>query len=72
MFVTSPADFRAATGYPTRATATFDHITVNGSPAAANSWLGQDIGTAPTSFYPTLGIRQLPPGRQLRRRQRLR
>ncbi len=56
IFVTSPTDFRAATGYPTRATAAFDHITVNGSPAAANSWLGQDIGTAPTSFYPTFGI----------------
>ena len=30
IFVTSPTDFRAATGYPTRATAAFDHITVNG------------------------------------------
>jgi ABC-type transport system involved in multi-copper enzyme maturation permease subunit len=56
MFVTSPAAFHSSAAYPTLATATFDHITVNGSPATATSWLGQDIGTAKTSFYPTLTV----------------
>jgi ABC-type transport system involved in multi-copper enzyme maturation permease subunit len=54
MFVTSPVDFHGSTGYPTLATGTFDHITVNRSPAAANAWLGQDVGTGRTAFYPTL------------------
>ena len=54
MFVTSPVAFHGSTGYPTLATGAFDHITVNGSPAAAGSWFGQDIGTGRTSFYPTL------------------
>jgi hypothetical protein len=56
VFVTSPAAFRTSAASPTLATATFDHITVNGSPAAASSWLwlGQDVGTGRTSFYPTL------------------
>jgi ABC-type transport system involved in multi-copper enzyme maturation permease subunit len=54
MFVTSPAVFRTSSASPTLATATFGHITINGSPAAARSWFGEDIGTARTSFYPTL------------------
>jgi ABC-type transport system involved in multi-copper enzyme maturation permease subunit len=54
IFGTSPLTFRGDTGYPTLATATFDHLTVDGSPTS-NSWLGQDIGTGRTSFYPTLG-----------------
>jgi hypothetical protein len=54
MVVTSPAVFRGPAASPTLATATFDDITVNGSPAHAGSWLGQDIGTAKTSFYPAL------------------
>jgi hypothetical protein len=54
MFVTSPATFRGSAASSTLATATFGHIIVNGSPANASSWLGQDIGTAKTSFYPTL------------------
>jgi ABC-type transport system involved in multi-copper enzyme maturation permease subunit len=54
MFVTSPAAFRSSAASPTLATATFGHITVNGSPADASSWPGQGIGTAKTSFYPTL------------------
>ena len=54
MFVTSPAALRGSAASPTLATATFDQITVNGSPAAPNSWPGQDVGTAKTSFYPTL------------------
>jgi hypothetical protein len=54
LFVTSPLTFQSDTGYPTLATATFDHLTVDGGPAS-NSWLGQAIGTGQTSFYPTLG-----------------
>ncbi len=54
MFVTSPAVFRGSAASPTLATATFGHIAVNGSSDDASSWLGQDIGTAQTSFYPTL------------------
>ncbi len=54
MFVTSPAVFRTSSASPTLATATFGHITITGSSAAASSWLGEDIGTARTSFYPTL------------------
>ena len=61
MFVTSPVDFHGSTGYPTRATAAFDQITVNGSPAAPDSWLGQDIGTGRTSFYPTLAAGSYQP-----------
>jgi hypothetical protein len=54
MFVTSPVAFRGSAASSRLATATFDHITVNGSPAGASSWPGQDIGIAKTSFYPTL------------------
>jgi hypothetical protein len=53
LFATSPLTFHGDTGHPTLATATFDHLNVDGSPAS-NSWLGQDIGTGRNSFYPTL------------------
>ncbi len=53
LFATSPLTFQGDTGYPTLATATFGHLTIDGSPAS-NSWLGQDIGTGQGSFYPTL------------------
>ena len=53
LFATSPLTFHGDTGYPPLATAMFDHLNVDGSPAS-NSWLGQDIGTGRTSFYPTL------------------
>ncbi len=53
LFTTSPLSFHGATGYPTRATATFGHIAAAGG-VAPDSWLGQDIGTGPDSFYPTL------------------
>jgi ABC-type transport system involved in multi-copper enzyme maturation permease subunit len=53
LFTTSPLSFRGATGYPTLATATFGHITVDGG-VAPDSWLGQDIGAGRNSFYPTL------------------
>ncbi|MGH9055801.1 MAG: ABC transporter permease subunit [Acidimicrobiales bacterium] len=53
LFTTSPLAFHGATGYPTLAIATFDHITVDGA-VDPDSWLGQDIGTDRGSFYPTL------------------
>jgi ABC-type transport system involved in multi-copper enzyme maturation permease subunit len=53
LFTTSPVSFLGTTGYQTLATTTFDHITTTGGMVPA-SWVGQDIGTGPTSFYPTL------------------
>jgi ABC-type transport system involved in multi-copper enzyme maturation permease subunit len=55
LFTTSPLTFHGDAGYPTLATATFDHLTVDGIPAS-NPWIGQDIGTGRSSFYPTLAI----------------
>jgi ABC-type transport system involved in multi-copper enzyme maturation permease subunit len=54
LFATSPVNFHGDTGFPTLATATFDHLSINGVRAVTNSWLGQDIGAGRTSFYPTL------------------
>jgi hypothetical protein len=54
IFVTSPAAFSGSAASTTLATATFDHTTVNGSTVPTASWHGQDIGTARSSFYPTL------------------
>ena len=54
LFTTSPVEFHGSTGYPSWATATFDHITVNGAPTTTTSWIGQDLGTGRDSFYPTL------------------
>ena len=54
LFTTSPVDFNGEAGYPTLATATFNHLTINGANEATDSWLGQDIGAGQTSFYPTL------------------
>ena len=58
LFVTSPVSFQESNGgIPTRATATFDHISIHrpGGARAANPWHGQSIGVGPASFYPTLG-----------------
>jgi ABC-type transport system involved in multi-copper enzyme maturation permease subunit len=56
LFVTSPVSFQGSSnGAPTRATATFDHVTLNGT-TATNSWRGRSIGTGPREFYPTLGV----------------
>jgi ABC-type transport system involved in multi-copper enzyme maturation permease subunit len=52
LFATSPVD---GTGHPTLATARFDWITVDDVPASGSSWLGQDIGTGRSAFYPTFG-----------------
>jgi ABC-type transport system involved in multi-copper enzyme maturation permease subunit len=56
LFVTSPASFQgSSSGFPTQATATFDHVTIGGASAAAHAWRGQSIGEGSASFYPTLG-----------------
>jgi len=55
LFVTSPVSFQgSSSGAPTQATATFDHITLNGH-AVSNDWQSHSIGTGPQDFYPTLG-----------------
>jgi ABC-type transport system involved in multi-copper enzyme maturation permease subunit len=53
VFATSPVSFHGGTGYPSLATATFAHLSVDGGDAS-NSWQGQDVGTGRGSFYPTL------------------
>ena len=54
LFVTSPESFqRSSGGASTQATATFDHITLNGH-AISNDWQYRSIGTGPRDYYPTL------------------
>ena len=56
LFVTSPVSFQtSASGTPTQATATFDHITLNNRPVS-NDWQGRSIGTSPHDYYPTLAV----------------
>ena len=72
LFVTSPVSFQdSSSGAPTQATATFDHITLNGH-AVSDDWQSHSIGTGPQDYYPTLGTGSYPPLRQHLRRQRLR
>lgn len=55
VFVTSPVSFTAsADGSRTRATAAFDHTTIDGHATPA-TWHGHGIGSGPQDFYPTLG-----------------
>jgi ABC-type transport system involved in multi-copper enzyme maturation permease subunit len=55
LFVTSPVSFQGSgNGAPTRATATFDHVTLNGT-LGTDSWRSRSIGTGAREFYPTLG-----------------
>jgi len=55
LFVTSPVSFQqSSSGAATRATATFNRVTINGR-AAPNDWQGHSIGTRAQDFYPTLG-----------------
>ena len=55
LFVTSPVSFQgSSSGSPTRATATFDQVSLQGA-GASNAWHGQSIGNGPESYYPTLG-----------------
>jgi ABC-type transport system involved in multi-copper enzyme maturation permease subunit len=55
LFVTCPVSFQASSSAAaTRATATFDHVTINGH-SAPDHWAGQSIGTSATDFYPILG-----------------
>jgi ABC-type transport system involved in multi-copper enzyme maturation permease subunit len=54
LFVTSPVSFQGANGAATRATATFDQVSIQGA-GASDAWHGQSIGNGLDSFYPTLG-----------------
>jgi ABC-type transport system involved in multi-copper enzyme maturation permease subunit len=55
-FVTSPVSFQASSGgAPTQATATLDHIALNGH-VVSTGWQGRSVGTSSQDFYPTLGI----------------
>jgi ABC-type transport system involved in multi-copper enzyme maturation permease subunit len=54
LFVTSPVAFRGNNASPSKATATFDDISIT-SAEKSGVWRGQAIGTAPRDFYPTLG-----------------
>jgi len=56
LFVTSPASFQTSSnGSATQATATFDHVTLNGH-AVSSNWQGRSIGTRSMDYYPTLGV----------------
>jgi len=55
LFVTSPVSFQgSSSGVPTQATATFDHIALNGH-AGSNDWQAHSIGTSSNDYYTTLG-----------------
>lgn len=53
LFTTSPVQYHQNNGEATDATATFDHVTVQGG-QQPNTWQGSDIGADPAE-YPTLG-----------------
>ena len=72
LFVTSPVSFQdSSSGAPTRATATFDHVSIQRrtlrAPGRATA-----SGPARRGLLPDPRTRQLPPLRQRLRRQRLR
>ena len=55
LFVTSPVSFQASSnGAATQATATFDHVTIDGQ-AGSDHWQARSIGMSPQDFYPILG-----------------
>ncbi|HWH12396.1 MAG TPA: ABC transporter permease subunit [Solirubrobacteraceae bacterium] len=55
LLVTSPVSFQGSSGgAATQATATFDHVTLNGH-AISDDLQGRSIGTGANDFYPTLG-----------------
>jgi ABC-type transport system involved in multi-copper enzyme maturation permease subunit len=54
LFVTSPVSFQGSNGAATDATATFDHVSIQGA-GASNDWHGHSIGSGSESYYPTLG-----------------
>jgi ABC-type transport system involved in multi-copper enzyme maturation permease subunit len=54
LFVTSPVTYQNGTGgVPTRASASFDHLTFTGK--ASSAWKAQGVGMGPQNYYPTLG-----------------
>jgi ABC-type transport system involved in multi-copper enzyme maturation permease subunit len=54
LFVTSPVSFQGSVGAATRATAGFDHVTIDGH-GVPDAWQGHSIGTGSGGFYPTIG-----------------
>ena len=73
LFVTSPVSFQgSSSGVPTRATATFDHVTHRTAAPTPSGWHGHSIGTGPQDFYPTLGAGSYHRSGNAVRRQRLR
>jgi ABC-type transport system involved in multi-copper enzyme maturation permease subunit len=55
LLVTSPVSFQGSSGgAPTQATATFDHVTLDGD-AISKDWQAGSIGTSSQDFYLTLG-----------------
>jgi ABC-type transport system involved in multi-copper enzyme maturation permease subunit len=54
LFATSPVTYQnGAGGVPTRATASFDHITLTGT--ASSGWAARSVGMTTQNYYPTLG-----------------
>lgn len=53
LFVTSPVAFHGSDGAATRATARFDHVTIDGHGAPA-AWGGRSVGTGARDFYPVI------------------
>jgi ABC-type transport system involved in multi-copper enzyme maturation permease subunit len=55
LFVTSPVTYQnTSTGSATRATATFDHLSLTGT-SASGAWTARSIGMNPHNYYPILG-----------------
>jgi ABC-type transport system involved in multi-copper enzyme maturation permease subunit len=55
LFVTSPVSFHGESSEAaTQATATFDHLDVNGH-VASNAWQAESVGMSHNGFYTTLG-----------------
>jgi ABC-type transport system involved in multi-copper enzyme maturation permease subunit len=54
LFVTSPVSFQGSNGAATRATATFDQVSIR-SAVVSKAWHGLSTGSDPQDFYPTLG-----------------
>ena len=55
LFVSSPVTYQNGSGgVPTRATATFSHIALDGK-TTSNAWTARSVGMSPRDYYPTLG-----------------
>ena len=55
LFATSPVTYQnSSAGSATRATATFDHLSLTGT-SASGAWTARSIGMSPQNYYPILG-----------------